>query len=130
MNTHDNLTQLIEHSCKTYADFPAYTSVGRTFTFSQVEQQSRYLAQWFQQQSGLVAGDRIAIQLPNIVDYPIVTYAAFRAGLIVVNTNPLYTAREMLHQFNDAEVKAIVILDALTDKLATVINDTSIKTVI
>ncbi|NHH90198.1 long-chain fatty acid--CoA ligase [Pseudoalteromonas sp. MB47] len=130
MNTHDNLTQLIEHSCKTYADFSAYTSVGRTFTFSQVEQQSRYLAQWFQQQSGLVAGDRIAIQLPNIVDYPIVTYAAFRAGLIVVNTNPLYTAREMLHQFNDADVKAIVILDALSEKLATIINDTSIKTVI
>ena len=130
MNTHDNLTQLIEHTCQTYADLPAYNSAGKTLSYAQVEQQSRYLAQWFQQQSGLVAGDRIAIQLPNIVDYPIVTYAAIRAGLIVVNTNPLYTAREMLHQFNDADVKAIVILDALTDKLATVINDTSIKTVI
>jgi len=130
MNTHDNLTQLIDHTCQTYADLPAYNSAGKTLTFSDVEQQSRYLAQWFQQHSGLQVGDRIAIQLPNIVDYPIVTYAALRAGLIVVNTNPLYTAREMLHQFNDAGVKAIVLLDGLADKLTTIIDQTSINTVI
>ncbi|MCF2902309.1 AMP-binding protein, partial [Pseudoalteromonas sp. OFAV1] len=130
MNTHDNLTQLIDQTCQTYAELPAYNSAGKTLTYSQIEQQSRYLAQWFQQQSNLKVGDRIAIQLPNIVDYPVVTYAAFRAGLIVVNTNPLYTAREMLHQFNDAGVNAIVILDALTDKLATIISQTSIEKVI
>ncbi len=130
MNTYTNLTQLIEQTCQTFAELPAYNSAGKTITFAQVEQQSRYLAQWFQQQSGLKAGDRIAIQLPNIVDYPVVAYAAFRAGLILVNTNPLYTAREMHHQFNDAQVKAIVILDSLTDKLATIVDDTPIQTVI
>ena len=125
-----NVLAVLKDSCQRFANKPAFTNLGKTLTYGDLYTLSGHFAAYLQKHSGLQPGDRIAIQMPNVLQYPIAVFGAMRAGYVVVNTNPLYTAREMLHQFNDADVKAIVILDALTDKLATVINDTSIKTVI
>jgi len=124
------LGDFVEKAFKTYTDKPAFHCLGQTYTFNDIEQKSRALACWLQQSAKLNVGDRIIIQLPNITQYPVAAYAAMRAGLIIVNTNPLYTPREMAHQFKDSGAKAIVILDALLPKLAAVIEDTSIDTVL
>jgi len=125
-----NLAELLEHSFQAYADLPAYQCLGQQFSFAELEQKSRYLAQWLQNCTALQAGDRIAIQLPNITQYPIAVYAALRAGLIVVNTNPLYTPREMQHQFSDSGAKALIILADLLPKLETILADTALETIL
>ncbi|WP_346838404.1 AMP-binding protein [Microbulbifer sp. SAOS-129_SWC] len=124
-----NTAEFIEHSCKRFADRPAYHCLGQALTFAEIEQQSRHLAQWLQH-SGLQPGDRIAIQLPNITQYPIAAYAALRAGLVIVNTNPLYTPREMQHQFSDAGVRALVILADMLPKFEQIRADTDIEQVL
>ncbi|WP_105255714.1 AMP-binding protein [Pseudoalteromonas sp. T1lg75] len=123
---YQNLDQFISSACQRYGDQDAFTSVGKTLTFAQIDTLAEQLAGYFYGQ-GLRAGDRIAIQLPNVNQYPIVVYAAFKLGLVVVNTNPLYTPREMLHQFNDSGAKALVILADLYPKLAGIIADTEIE---
>jgi len=125
-----NIADFIEATLKRFAEKPAFTCLGQTFTYNDIEQKSRALASWFQQQENLNVGDRIVIQLPNLIQYPIAVYAAFRAGLIVVNTNPLYTAREMKHQFIDSGAKAIVILADLLPKLDAIKAETEIEYVI
>jgi len=124
------LGDYIEKAFQQYDNKPAFHCLGQTYSFSEIENKSRALACWLQHHSGLVPGDRIVIQLPNLVQYPIAAYAAMRAGLIIVNTNPLYTPREMRHQFSDSGAKAIIILDSLLPKLAEVQADTAIETVI
>lgn len=124
------LGDYVEKAFQRYGDKPAFHCLGQTYSFAQIEQTSRALACWFQQSTSLNAGDRIVIQLPNLVQYPIAAYAAMRAGLIIVNTNPLYTPREMAHQFKDSGAKAIVILDSLLPKLAAVKDQTVIETVL
>lgn len=125
-----NLAQLIEHSCREFGNASAYQCLGQSLSFNEIEEKSRYLAQWFQHKTTLKQGDRIAIQLPNIIQYPIVAYAALRAGLVIVNTNPLYTSREMLHQFKDSGAKALVILSDLLPKLDSIRNDTVLDTIL
>jgi len=120
---------IIEKACEVYADNPAYTCLGQTLTFAEVDNKSLALARYIQS-IGLQQGDKIAIQLPNLIQFPIAAYAAMRCGLILVNTNPLYTEREMKHQFTDAGVKAIIILSDLLPKLEAIINDTAIEHVI
>lgn len=120
---------VIEKACELYADKPAYTCLGQTLTFADIEQKSLALAKYLQK-IGLQPGDKIAIQLPNLIQFPIAAYAAMRCGLILVNTNPLYTEREMKHQFTDAGVKAIIILSDLLSKLEAIISDTAIEHVI
>ena len=128
-NVH-SLPDYLEHVFAKYGDAPAYTALGQTMSFSDIEQHSRSLANWFQHEANLKPGDRIAIQLPNLLQNPIAVYAALRAGLVVVNTNPLYTPREMQHQFSDSGAKAIVILADLLPNLDKIIADTSIETVL
>ncbi|MBT0585274.1 AMP-binding protein [Alteromonas oceanisediminis] len=125
-----SLPDYIEHVFSTYTDAPAYCALGQTFTFTDLETRSRALANWFQHEAGLRPGDRIAIQLPNLLQNPVAVYAALRAGLVVVNTNPLYTPREMQHQFSDSGAKAIVILSDLLPNLEKVIENTTIDTVV
>lgn len=125
-----NITAFLTHSLQKFADRPAYHCLGQTLTFGEIDEKSRHLAQWLQHECGLEAGDRIAIQLPNIIQYPIAAYAAFRAGLVVVNTNPLYTPREMQHQFSDSGAKALVILADFLDKYEAIKNDTNIEHVL
>ncbi|WP_156499634.1 AMP-binding protein, partial [Oleiphilus sp. HI0061] len=103
----NNLADFLEGFLQKYAEKPAYSCLGQTLSFAEIDAKSKALACFLQQQENLNQGDRIVIQLPNLSQYPIAAYAALRAGLVVVNTNPLYTPREMQHQFSDSGAKAI-----------------------
>lgn len=126
----NNLGDFVDQIFTKYSNQPAYHCLGQSLSFSDIDAKSHALACWLQNEAGLKSGDRIVIQLPNIIQYPIAAYAAARAGLIIVNTNPLYTKREMVHQFSDSGAKAIVILSDLLPILNSIIDDTDIKTVI
>ncbi len=105
-----SLAELLRQACTTYRDRPAYEQMGRLMTFGQLDELTRDFAAWLQS-AGMVKGDRIAIMLPNTLQYPIALFGALRAGLVVVNTNPLYTARELRHQLEDSGAKAILVLE-------------------
>jgi long-chain acyl-CoA synthetase len=121
-----NLVQLFEKSCADYAERPAFTATGQTLTFAEIEQHSRAVAAWLCSATDLQPGDRVAIQLPNLVQYPVVAWGVLRAGLVLVNTNPLYTELELLHQFKDAGVKAVFCLAELLPVLEQVVPQTDI----
>lgn len=125
-----SLPELIEHIFTENADLPAFTCFGHTLSYRQIDEYSNRFANFLQQETTLEPGDRIAIQLPNLLQFPVAFYGAIRAGLVVVNTNPLYTSTEMVHQFKDSGVKAIIILANFCDKLEKIIADTDIQTVI
>lgn len=114
----------------TYPSLPAFTALGHTITFAELERLSDEFCHYLRQHPKLKPGDRIAIQLPNILQFPIAAIGALKAGLVLVNTNPLYTAREMKHQFRDSGAKAIVILVNFADKLESILHNTNIETII
>jgi len=124
---HQSLLEVLEHAVANYGDKPAYTCFSRTINYRQVDELSDCFARFLQNNTTLEPGDRIALQLPNLLQFPIALYGALKAGLIVVNTNPLYTSREMRYQFKDAGVKGIVILASFCDKLGEIVSDTEIK---
>ncbi|NGN97428.1 AMP-binding protein [Grimontia sp. S25] len=124
------LATFIESACDKYADKTAFYCGPQSLSYRDVEEKSRQFAGWLQNNTNLKPGDRIAIQLPNILDFPIAAFAALRAGLVLVNTNPLYTPREMQHQFSDSGAKALVIFAPLSAPLASVIDHTDIDVVI
>jgi len=105
-----SLTALIEEAFKKYASRPAYKFMGKSFSFALVDEQSRAFAAYLQSQ-GLEKGDRVAIMMPNVPQYPVAVAGILRAGLVVVNVNPLYTPRELEHQLKDSGAKAIVIIE-------------------
>lgn len=125
-----SINELIEANFKNYANNPAFTCLNKTLSYGELDKLSAQFATYLQQHLGLKTGDRIAIQLPNVLQYPVVMFGAVRAGLVVVNTNPLYTEREMEHQFNDSGAKALVVLANFADKVAAVLPKTGIKHVI
>ncbi|WP_067515099.1 AMP-binding protein [Endozoicomonas ascidiicola] len=121
------LRDVIEHSVKSYGDRPAYTSLGKTITFNDVDRLSTEFAAYLQNHTTLKPGDKIALQMPNLIQYPVVAYGAIKAGLVIVNTNPLYTAREMKHQFNDSGAKALVCLNVVGHLVEEIIKDTPVE---
>lgn len=125
-----SLVDLINTSCKKYPTRVAFESMGAKMTYQELDQQSDYFAAYLQQGLGLKKGERIAIQMPNLLQFPIAFIGAMRAGLIVVNTNPLYTPREMEHQFRDAEISALVIVANFAHNLEKVPFTSSIKHII
>ncbi len=124
-----SIIELFELSTEKFARRDAFTNMGSAITYEELEEMSRDFAA-FLQNRGLKKGDRIAIQMPNLLQYPIALFGALRAGLIVVNTNPLYTAREMRHQFKDSGATAIVILANFASILEEVLPDTDIEHVV
>ncbi len=124
---HSSVLAVIEKVLSDHAIRPAYTGIGHTLTFADIDRYSKRFASYLQNHTDLKPGDRIAIQMPNLLQYPIAVYGALRAGLVVVNTNPLYTAREMKHQFNDSGAKALVFLDVFGHLVEDIIADTGIK---
>lgn len=130
IDTYESLVDLIDDALKTHASADAYENMGKVLTYAQVDRLSANFASYLQNEAGLKKGDRIAIQMPNLLQFPIAMFGALRAGLTVVNTNPLYTAREMEHQFNDSGATAIVILANFASNLEKIIGNTGIKTVI
>ena len=127
---YSSLLAVLEESCARFADLPAYTSLGRTITYAEYERLACNFSAWLQQCAGLKKGDRIALMLPNVLQYPIALYGALRAGLTIVNTNPLYTARELEHQLHDSGAKAIVVLENFAHTLADVVDRTAVERVI
>ena len=124
-----SLVALLEESFRKYRDLPAYKFMGRTITFGQVDDLSRAFAAWLQAQ-GLARGDRVAIMMPNLPQYPVAVAAILRAGCVVVNVNPLYTARELEHQLKDSGAKAIVIVENFAATLQQVFDAVPAKKVV
>ena len=127
MGEFKSVIEVFERSCKKFADRPAFSNMGVTLTYAELERYSAAFAGYLQAHTDLVPGDRIAVQMPNVLQYPIAVFGALRAGLIVVNTNPLYTAREMRHQFKDSGARALVYLNMFGKKVQEVLPDTDIQ---
>ncbi|MFZ2288739.1 MAG: long-chain-fatty-acid--CoA ligase FadD1 [Halopseudomonas yangmingensis] len=125
-----NILAVLRESCKKFANKPAFSNMGKTLTYAELYTLSGQFAAYLQKHSGLQPGDRIAVQMPNVLQYPIVVFGAMRAGYVVVNTNPLYTAREMEHQFNDSGAKALVCLANMAHLAQDVVPKTGVKQVI
>ena len=125
-----NIQAVLKQSCQRFADKPAFSNLGKTITYGELYALSGAFAAWLQQHTDLKPGDRIAVQLPNVLQYPVAVFGAIRAGLIVVNTNPLYTAREMEHQFNDSGAKALVCLANMAHLAEKVVPKTQVRHVI
>ncbi len=125
-----SLRELFEEACATHKNKAAYTNFGATLTFAQLDALSAAFAAWLQKKSGLVAGDRVALMMPNILQYPIALFGVLRAGMIVVNTNPLYTPRELEHQLKDSGAKCIVIVENFAHVLQQVLPHTALKKVL
>ncbi|MEP7242541.1 MAG: AMP-binding protein, partial [Gammaproteobacteria bacterium] len=125
-----SLVAVAEHSFQKFADRPAYVQMGRTITYRQLDALTREFAAWLQNEAGLQKGDRIALMMPNVLQYPVAIFGALRAGLVVVNTNPLYTAPELEHQLVDSGAKVIVILENFAHVLQQVIAKTAIRKVL
>lgn len=127
---HSNTLDLIAEAFKKYRDKPAFTCAGHTMTFGEMDHASQQFASYLQNELGLNHGDRIAIQLPNILQYPIAFYGAIRAGLVIVNTNPLYTPRELKYQLTDSGARALVVLSNVAASAASIIDETPVEHVI
>jgi long-chain acyl-CoA synthetase len=130
INQYASLKDLLEQSFATYKDLPAVTNMGKTLTYGELDQQSRYFAAFLQNNCSLDKGDRVAIMMPNLLQYPVALCAVLRAGLVAVNVNPMYTPRELKHQLKDSGAKAIVILENFAHTLGKVIDDTNLETVV
>jgi long-chain acyl-CoA synthetase len=127
---YDSLLSLFDEAFAKYTTRAAYESMGKTLSFSELDKLSSDFAAYLQNDLSLKKGDKIAIQMPNLLQWAVALFGSLKAGLIVVNTNPLYTAREMEHQFKDAGVKAVVILANFAHNLEKILSNTSIEAVI
>ncbi len=130
INEYKNIQEVADEAFRKFRNRPAFSSFGIDMSYHELDILSGQFASYLQNTLGLKKGDRIAIQLPNILQYPIVMFGAFRAGLIIVNTNPLYTAPEMKHQFNDSGAVAIVILAQFAHLLEKIKDQTKIQHVV
>ncbi|TNM66254.1 long-chain-fatty-acid--CoA ligase [Aliirhizobium smilacinae] len=126
---HRSLGQLFEDSCARYGDRPAFTSMGKSLTFRQLEAESSKIAAWLQAK-GLEKGDRVAVMLPNVLQNPVIVYGILRAGLVVVNVNPLYTPRELEYQLKDSGAKALFLLENFAGTAQQVLPATAVKHVV
>ncbi len=126
----ESLLGLWQQALADSADRPAFTCLGQTLSYAEIDQLANRVASYFYHQLGLKAGDRIAVQLPNLLQYPIVVVAAWKLGLVIVNTNPMYTHRELVHQFNDSGARAVVVLDQFYDTLQGAVPETAIEHVV
>ncbi|QSX32138.1 long-chain-fatty-acid--CoA ligase FadD [Shewanella avicenniae] len=125
-----SLVALFENAVQRFADQPAYVNMGVKLTYRKLEEKSRIFAAYLQNDLGLKKGDRVALMMPNLLQYPIALFGVLRAGLVVVNVNPLYTPRELKHQLIDAEAKAIVVVSNFANTLQQVVDDTPVEHVI
>ena len=129
-NTYSSVVDVFTTSIEQYPNNPAFTNFGKTISYAELDKATQQFASWLQHEAGLVKGDRIAIMMPNLLQYPVAVFGALRAGLVVVNTNPLYTDRELEHQLKDSGAKAILVVEAFAHTVADVIEHTDVKTVI
>jgi long-chain acyl-CoA synthetase len=124
-----NLNAFIKEACAKFHDRPAFCCMDKVLTFQQIDKQSTQLAAYLQSR-GLVPGDRVGIMMPNLLQYPIAIFGCIKAGLIAVNTNPLYTPREMLYQFKDSDIRGIIIAENFAANLRKILPELNINTII
>ena len=125
-----SMRAILERSCRRFGALPAFTCMERTLTYAQVDGLSRDFASWLQNVAGLGKGSRVALMMPNVLQYPVALFGALRAGLIVVNCNPLYTPRELEHQLVDSGAEAVVILENFAHTLTAVAGRTRVRHVV
>jgi len=130
INEFSSVANIFDTSISKYADLPAYTNFGKTISFRELDAYTAQLGAYLKNELGLNKGDRVAVMMPNLLQNPIAIFGILRAGLVVVNTNPLYTTRELKHQLNDSGAKAIIIVENFAHVLQEVIDETPIKHVI
>mgnify|MGYP001820502150 CR=1 FL=1 len=129
-STYSSLKALIEDSFAKYGDKPAFTSMGHTISYAEADRLSSDFAAWLQKSAGLQKGDRVAVMMPNLIQYPVAVFGILRAGMVVVNVNPLYTPRELEHQLTDSGAKAIIILENFASTLEKVREKTDVRHVL
>lgn len=125
-----SLVEMFEQSVHKYADQPAFMNMGAVMTFRKLEERSRAFAAYLQNDLKLKKGDRVALMMPNLLQYPVALFGVLRAGMIAVNVNPLYTPRELEHQLNDADARAIVIVSNFANTLEQIVANTQVKHVV
>jgi long-chain acyl-CoA synthetase len=125
-----SIVSVLAQACERYNLKPAYSNTGRTLTYEDVDRLSRRFASYLLHTLGLKKGDRVALMMPNVLQYPVAIFGALRAGLTVVNTNPMYTGRELRHQLRDSGAVAIVVMDMFAHTVAEVLPDTAIRQVV
>lgn len=130
MHEFGSVKDIIEQSCQKFRDLPAFHNMGTTLTYADVDQQSFYFASWLQKELGIRKGDRVAIMMPNLLQYPIALFGILRAGGVVVNVNPLYTARELEHQLNDSGAETIIIVENFAHTLEKALPNLSLKHIV
>jgi len=130
VNAYASVPAVLEEAFGRFSERPAFASFGRQLSYGQIDAMSRQFAGYLTGVLKLVKGDRIAIMMPNVLQYPIALFGALRAGLVVVNTNPLYTARELKHQLEDSGAKAIVVLDNFAATLQHVVAETQVQHIV
>lgn len=127
---YQTVLELVEAAFRLHSQKPCYTCLGHTMTYQEIDQLSSRFASFLQNTLQLQAGDRLAIQLPNLLQYPVVLYGAIRAGIVVVNTNPLYTPKELVHQLKDSGAKALVVLANVAHNASAIVEQTDVEHVI
>jgi long-chain acyl-CoA synthetase len=130
MDQYQSISEMFSKICQQYSDATAFTCLGQSMTFKELDKHSRDFAAYLQHHTTLAPGDRLAVQLPNLLQYTIVLFGAIRAGVVIVNTNPLYTGRELEHQLKDSGAKVLVVLANLSKAAEEVIDKTDIQHVI
>ncbi|HKR78007.1 MAG TPA: long-chain-fatty-acid--CoA ligase [Rhodanobacter sp.] len=130
LDAYASVVAVLEEACQRYRDRPAFANFGKVLSYGQIDALSRQFAGYLTGTLKLGKGDRIALMMPNVLQYPIALFGALRAGLVVVNTNPMYTARELKHQLEDSGAKAIVVLDNFAATLQQVVDETEVKHIV
>lgn len=130
LDKYENLVAIFDESVSKFGNKVAFKNMGVTLTFNEVNDHVNSLVWFLQNKTKLKKGDRIALQMPNLLQFPVAIFACLKAGLVIVNTNPLYTAEEMKHQYKDSGAKAIIILENFAYNLEVILSETEIETVI
>ena len=127
---YQNIVEIYDQSIKNFGDNVAYKNMDVELTYNEIDNHVNALIWFFQNKTNLKKGDKVALQMPNLLQYPVAIFACLKAGLVIVNTNPLYTADEMLHQYKDSGAKAVIIVENFAYNLEKILSQTGIETVI
>ena len=127
---YQNIVEIYDQSIKNFGDNVAYKNMDVELTYKEIDKHVNSLIWFFQNKTNLKKGDKVALQMPNLLQYPVAIFACLKAGLVIVNTNPLYTADDMLHQYKDSGAKAVIIVENFAFNLEKILSQTGIETVI
>ena len=125
-----SIAEVFDQSVEKYSDLPAFSNFGKTLTYAEIKDYTDQLGAYLKNDLALKKGDRVAVMMPNLLQNPIAIFAILRAGLVVVNTNPLYTPRELKHQLNDSGAETIIIVDNFCSVLQQIVDETEVKNII